>query len=299
MANSKQAICIIEICDPLALKQEFGDRKAANLIKSTLTEVEELIKGNGGSVVKAVGEAVMASFLQPEVALSATRGVRELASRLDRSQETSVRSSLRAGLHWGDVISHGGDLFGEAVNLAAQLTSLAKPGQILTTSDTLESFGPSRGVNLRFLSHLPVKGREKQLDIYEVLWVEGQRTIQNPNALAAGAQSGPKLRLSLGRREIEAGPRRTTVTMGRGAQNDLVVQGAWISRMHARIDLRGREFVISDQSTNGTYVLIPGQPPAYLKVDELTLCGSGAISLGEQFTEGDPKTIRFSVEDYP
>ena len=58
---------------------------------------------------------------------------------------TSRGASLRihAGFHYGPVIDDSKDVFGDSVNLAARLTSLAKSGQTLLSADTLNILSPS------------------------------------------------------------------------------------------------------------------------------------------------------------
>jgi predicted component of type VI protein secretion system len=55
-----------------------------------------------------------------------------------------------------------------------------------------------------------------------------------------------------------------------------------VSRQHARIEYRRGFFVLSDVSTNGTYVTLPSADTVVLHRNELPLRGSGSISLGRE-----------------
>jgi len=107
----------------------------------------------------------------------------------------------------------------------------------------------------------------------------------------AGPQA--RLRLHFREQEIEVSQSRPVVTIGRGQQNDIVVLDALASRVHARIEYRRGKFVLLDQSTNGTYVLIQDGERAYLRREELTLRGSGVITLGRTAEAEAPEAIHF------
>ncbi|MEM7504962.1 MAG: FHA domain-containing protein, partial [Pseudomonadota bacterium] len=56
------------------------------------------------------------------------------------------------------------------------------------------------------------------------------------------------------------------------------------SREHARVECRRGKFILTDQSTNGTYVQTE-EGPAYLRREELQIGGSGKIALGRELHE--------------
>ena len=77
-----------------------------------------------------------------------------------------------------------------------------------------------------------------------------------------------------------------TVILGRGKKADMVVNDTMASREHARIECRRDKFVLTDQSTNGTYV-VTADGPAYLRREETTLTGEGKISFGRELAEAE------------
>jgi class 3 adenylate cyclase len=88
---------------------------------------EDIVRAQGGRVVKYIGDAVM--FVTSD-APSAVRVARGLVGAAD------VRGMLaRAGVSAGAVLSLEGDFFGPVVNLAARLAAMAEPGEILVTAD--------------------------------------------------------------------------------------------------------------------------------------------------------------------
>jgi len=96
-------------------------------------------------------------------------------------------------------------------------------------------------------------------------------------------------------KNIEVNDKRTCVTMGRRDDNDLVIDDRRVSRLHAFIEYRDGRYVLSDQSTNGTCVLLKGRQGVILRKEELIINNSGVIGLGIVVKFNSPAAIRFNI----
>jgi predicted component of type VI protein secretion system len=74
------------------------------------------------------------------------------------------------------------------------------------------------------------------------------------------------------------------------------VTGDLISRYHSRIEHRRGKFIITDQSTNGTFIQTEEGQEIFLRREELTLYGSGYISLGKKVDRSDVNLMHFICE---
>ena len=83
----------------------------------------------------------------------------------------------------------------------------------------------------------------------------------------------------------------------RAEDNDVVVKGNLISRLHARIEISRNKFVLIDQSTNGTFVQAADGEESFVRRDSLQIKGEGLIGLGKLPERGSPQTIRFALEE--
>jgi pSer/pThr/pTyr-binding forkhead associated (FHA) protein len=81
-------------------------------------------------------------------------------------------------------------------------------------------------------------------------------------------------------REIVLGEANPVVRLGRDPENDVVIADRMASRLHARIERRRDKFVLVDQSSNGTYVTVEGEPEIHVRREEIILHGRGQISFG-------------------
>src|SRR6185437_9024560 len=94
-----------------------------------------------------------------------------------------------------------------------------------------------------------------EVPLYEVLWQTEDVTSMVPAIALKGRQAATaRLRLRWLDQEVVVDEHHPSVTIGRAEDNDLVVKGNLISRLHARIELSRNKLVLIDQSTNGTFV---------------------------------------------
>jgi len=108
---------------------------------------------------------------------------------------------------------------------------------------------------------------------------------------------GMRLRLRVDDRELVVDERPSSITIGRAEENDVVVKGHLSSRLHARIVIGRSNFVLIDQSTNGTFVQSGYGEELFIRQDILQLKGRGMIGLGCLPELGSQHTIHFTCEE--
>jgi hypothetical protein len=175
------------------------------------------------------------------------------------------------------------------------MVGLAKGEQVILSEQTVAALTPSLRSRVRQIDSLTVKGKHDDIAIYELLWQDSEAELTamttRPRALPA------HIRLRHGTREVELDEARPSCALGRDQQNDVVIADRMASRMHARIERRRDKFVLVDQSSNGTYVTIEGEPEIQLRREELILRGHGRISFGHAREENAGETLEFFVSD--
>lgn len=109
------------------------------LVASHLREViQPAVGDHGGQVIKTTGDGVLATFASVVSALQCA--IRIQTAMAERNAEAAVRKRVdfRMGLHAADVVVEGGDIFGDGVNVAARLETLAEPGGICVSGRVQE-----------------------------------------------------------------------------------------------------------------------------------------------------------------
>jgi class 3 adenylate cyclase len=286
-AREPARLCIVfaDIAGSTRLYELLGDEAARALVADCLDLLATHTTRHGGIVIKTIGDEVMCTFPSPDQAVEAAMAMQEAVSHeLPRANPRAPSDmAVRIGLHHGPAILEEGDVFGDAVNLAARMAALAKGGQIITTGETAESLASALRGSTRHLDRIPVKGKSEAVDIFEVIWQAEDVTRMATN-LIDGQSRAATLSVEYRGTRLTVDQNTPALVIGRGKNADMVINDAMASREHARIECRRGKFVITDMSTNGTHLLTP-EGPSYLRREEQVLSGSGKIALGRQIAE--------------
>jgi adenylate cyclase len=92
--------------------------------------MDGLIVEHGGRIVNTAGDSVLAEFPSAVDAVQCAVDAQERLAQANESQPADRLLEFRIGVHAGDVMVRGGDLFGDGVNIAARLQALAPPGGV-------------------------------------------------------------------------------------------------------------------------------------------------------------------------
>jgi hypothetical protein len=218
----------------------------------------------------------------------------------DRSPET-IGVSIRIGMQYGSTILENDDIFGDTVNVAARIASMAKARQILCTQEIAFMVKSAElSNNMRPFDRLRVKGKNEQLDVYLYAWEEEEDIT---NMATASSFTNParhdQVKTLVLKYEGKAHTIKTDTTsyvLGRGQDCDLIIKGDLISRHHTKLEHRRGKFIINDQSTNGTFIRTTEGQEIFLRREEFTVFGSGYISLGKKVDPSDENIIHFLCE---
>jgi len=283
------AVLFADVSGSTKLYETVGDVSALEAIGRCLSLVRIACEGQGGRVVKTIGDEIMAVFPGPDEAAEAAA---EMQARVTEQPPVGrLRLAIRVGFHFGPAIAVDGDVFGDSVNVAARMTALAKGEQVILSASTADALSPLVRARVREIDSLTVKGKQEEIGIFELMW-------QGPDADLTSLAMRPtrrpsRLQLRHGQREIQLDDAHPNLTLGRDVQNDVVVADKMASRMHARIERRRDKYVLIDQSSNGTYVTVEGEPEIHLRREELILRGRGHVCFGHGWKDVLDETLAF------
>lgn len=278
------AVLFADVAGSTALYEVLGDERAFALVESCLSTMSACTVEVRGRVIKTIGDAVMSVFRTADDAAAAAA---EMQLRVDRlGPSVGMPLGLRIGFHFGPVVAHDKDVFGDTVNLASRLCDLASKGQTITDEDTAGRLSVQYTPSLRRLFSIPVKGKAQDVALIELTWqpaTEERTLIVSAHAKVDSGRA--LLELDLDGARIEMGPQRRKVTIGRDLEADFTVRDRSVSRAHAMIERRREHFVLADHSSNGTFVTFEGKPEMSVHHEELTLVGHGWIAFGQPRAE--------------
>lgn len=292
--------CVVMFADvagSTAMYENMGDVEARERISKALNSLISICKRHKGKLVKTIGDEILVYFLDANLSLLASESIQKTMEN-HHSPET-VGLSIRIGLHFGPVILEDDDIFGDTVNVAARIVAMTKARQILCSGVLSDQLSTSELVNkTRQYDRISVKGKGNTMDVCMFAWEEesditnmATANITNPFKAAEGG-----LLLTYKSQTTRLNLDSNAIQLGRGKECELRIEGDLISRYHARIMVRRGRFVLTDQSTNGTYVRTLDGQNFFLRQDELTLFGSGVVSLGKNVDKSQDNLLYYSYE---
>ena len=266
------AILFAEITGNTRLHEVLGEAAARAKVAIALDLLTDITQRSGGKVIKTIGDEIMCTFPSAEQATTAACEMQESIEDevTEHTDAGPVSLSIRCGLHFGPAIEESNDVFGDAVNVAARMASMAKSGQIITTQVSVDELPPILRASTRFIDRAPVKGKKETLDIFEILWQQEDVTRMSTGVVEQPTSDPVRMRLSYRDETLLLDERTTQIIMGRSKTADLTVHESLASRQHVKIEHRRGRFFIIDQSTNGTYVNHDDEV-AFLRREEMPL----------------------------
>ncbi len=295
--TERRALTILfaDVSGSTRLFESRGDETARRIIAGVLSALAEVAARHGGRVVKTIGDEIMCTF---PAALNGLLAATDMHRRIKGDAEFQRDNlAIRIGLHHGEALVENGDVFGDAVNVAARMAdkSLARRDQIVTTASTVSGLTQSGALRVRPLGQAWVLGKQAQIEIVDVLWQEDLAHVTTVQRIVQAEQAGPaRARLLLRHRgQVFELDESATFSIGRDPASSLVVETEWVSRNHALIEWKRGYFMLADRSTNGTWLRIGNDNDLLVHRDEVHLRRSGTISFGQAHGADESDLVHF------
>jgi adenylate cyclase len=291
------AILFADIAKSTHIYETLGDKTARSLIGKCVSIMCDVTERYNGTVIKTIGDEVMCTFPTADEAVEAGKEMHLELEEITVPEKPNYPSpNIYVGIHLGPVIREGGDVFGDAVNVAARMVSQAKQRQIITTEETVQALTPDHQSAAHCIDKTTIKGKSGEVKIYEVIWERQDVTVMLDESPMEAMTLRTRMELVYMGQNYEVDESKPSLTLGRQSHNDMVVNDNRVSRSHARIEYRRGKFILIDQSSNGTFALIQGKKTVSLKRDEAQLLGNGIIALGREADPNLPDEIRYEIK---
>ena len=288
------AILFADVVGSTQLYDKFGDTKASETVARCLDIMKDATYQFNGTVIKTIGDEVMSTFPSVDEAMGAAGQMQKRIS----SGVDDMNVTIRIGCHYGPVVQEQNDIFGAAVHTANRMTSQAKSKQVIISGTSVDQMSEEWRAQTRQIDVATVHGRLDEVALFELLWQPEKATSMLPTIDWESKSIGPsRLALSFCDTSVMVDESRKNINMGRADENDLVVKGNLISRIHARVEMRRRKFLLIDQSTNGTFLENSQGEEIFVRRDSSELSGEGIIGLGRAAKAGTSLAIHFVCED--
>ncbi|HEU4861271.1 MAG TPA: adenylate/guanylate cyclase domain-containing protein, partial [Chitinophagaceae bacterium] len=162
MSQSRQlaAIMFTDIVGYTALMGK-DEQKAFDLLNKSRQIQKPIIDEFNGVWIKELGDGVMASFKTVSDAVNA-------AMKIQQTCNANKEFQLRIGIHQGEVVIEENDMFGDAVNIASRLQSIASPGSIFVSEVVHHNVSNKNDINTEFVRTENLKNVKDPVKIYRI-----------------------------------------------------------------------------------------------------------------------------------
>ena len=295
------AILFADVVGSTKLYELLGDLRARDMVGICIEVMRAATDQNHGTVIKTMGDEVMSTFPTADDALNAAAQMQKQIALHPQLKVDEQTVAIRIGCNFGPVVLENRDIFGSAVHTANRMTSQAKAGQIMTTATIVDRLSAEWRASVRQIDIATLKGRSSEVALFEVLWQTEDITSMVPSIAISSRErekgKSQRLRLRYQGQEVLVNEGRANITIGRAEENDLVVKGNLISRLHARVEINRNKFMLIDQSTNGTFVVGKDGEEAFVRRDSMQIRGEGLIGLGKAPDSNSSQVIRYTCEE--
>lgn len=282
--------------------ESLGNAKATQAITRLTQWIGEVCTHHNGVVVKSLGDGVLMVFKENADAVDAVIDMQRVHTERIKSWPDSLKMRLQVGLARGDVVTQDGDFFGDAVNVAARLSDLSGPDQILGTEAVIDQLPHDSSVRSRCLGAMDIRGRDGACTVYQVEWQNELLTefFTMPASLTSLTLARPVRKLGeidLSWLDVQASftSADLPIYLGRVADAQFVVNDPRVSRLHAKITWRAGKFYIEDISSFGTWVRFAGAKNVVsLRRNDCVLLVPGELALGGPFEDFTVPTVSFT-----
>jgi class 3 adenylate cyclase/TolB-like protein len=186
------AILAADVAGYSKLMHHDEEATHAKLTALLVEVVDPAISEHGGRIVKNTGDGFLAEFPSAVEAVRAAIRFQTRIRELTLADVEDRRIAFRAGINIGDVIIEPHDIFGDGVNIAARLESIAEPGGLCISSSVYDHVRGKVQGEFADLGEKSLKNIPRPVRVYAVVWAESS-SAANATGAWQGTLSAPRL----------------------------------------------------------------------------------------------------------
>jgi class 3 adenylate cyclase len=217
------AILAADVADYSRLMAADEDGTHAKLMAHLHALGTPKIEEHDGRVIKTTGDGFLAEFASAVEAVNCAveiqRGMADRNSDIPREE----RLEFRMGINVGNIIQDGGDIFGDGVNVAARLESIAERGGICISRQVLDQIDGKVQLDYREMGRQNLKNISRPIEVFSVAIDESTRSI------ASRVLARAKLKQDIRHCKTSDGVRLAYATVGSGPP--LVRSAHWLGHL--------------------------------------------------------------------
>ncbi|MEX0602416.1 MAG: adenylate/guanylate cyclase domain-containing protein, partial [Bacteroidota bacterium] len=203
--QGSRKLAAIMFTDIKGFSRKMGENEsvAMALLKAHDAMMHELVSKYGGMVIKSIGDSFMVDFSSAVNAVKCAIEAQEIFWYYNIGKPDLEKIEIRVGIHLGDVITDGKDIFGDGVNIAARIESITAPTRICISSDIYSQIRNKMQIRVHSMGPMEFKNIAEKIEIYEVL-MDSVPELSQPSQPVPQAPSKRKVEAETRREAKEA-----------------------------------------------------------------------------------------------
>lgn len=169
--ESNRKLVAIMFTDIKDFSKKMGkDEKAAmEILKKHDAMMRVFVAKHGGKVIKSIGDSFMVDFSSAVNAVKCSIKAQEYFHKHNTDKSDFDKIEIRIGIHLGDVVLVGNDMYGDGVNIASRIEAITEPNRICITADVYNQVKKKMDLKVYHIGSMELKNIEEPVEVYEVL----------------------------------------------------------------------------------------------------------------------------------
>jgi len=169
-------------------QDETGTLERVKTLREAL--IEPLVESRGGHIVKLMGDGLLVEFPSIVEAIRCAVEIQEAQANSENDLPDNEQISLRIGINLGDVIVDGADIYGDGVNIAARLESIASPGGVCVSGAAFDAIEGKLDFAFSDLGDHKLKNISKPIRVYAWSVANTQMVTKTLSGRSSNGESG-------------------------------------------------------------------------------------------------------------
>jgi class 3 adenylate cyclase/Flp pilus assembly protein TadD len=150
-------------------KMQENELAAFEILRNHDSILQQVIQKHGGRIIKSVGDAFMVDFSSAVNAVKCAVEAQETFWAYNKDKSDFERIEIRIGIHLGDVIDVGNDMYGDGVNIASRIESITEPNRICISQDIYNQIKNKLLLKAARIGQVELKNIAEPVEVYELL----------------------------------------------------------------------------------------------------------------------------------
>jgi class 3 adenylate cyclase len=172
--KSPVTVMFTDLAGSTAYFDRHGDTAGVQWLEKHNSLVFPVIQQHQGTIVKTIGDSVMAYFTEAVQAAGAARDIEQRLIETNLTEPEDHQMWVRVALHQGLGYLRGGDVFGDVVNCAARLAKLCLPAQVIVSESVYRTIRETGEFEVSALGTQQLRGKTGQENLYELAFTDPQ-----------------------------------------------------------------------------------------------------------------------------